>query len=55
MNSLLQNLGVFLLLLGVVCLVIYFAAVPSNALLVCSLVLELVGILSYVFINKKSE
>lgn len=53
MNSLIENLGVILLLLGVLCLVIYFSAVPSNALLVCSIVLELAGLLSYIFINRR--
>ena len=55
MNTLLQNLGIILLLAGVVCLIIYYAAVPSNGLLVTSIVLELAGILSYIFINKNSK
>lgn len=55
MNTFLKYLGVILLLLGVVCLVVYYFAVPSNALLVVSIVLELVGILSYILINKYLE
>jgi uncharacterized membrane protein HdeD (DUF308 family) len=46
-------LGVILLLLGVVCLVIYKVAVPQNVLLISGIVLELAGILAYIFINKK--
>ena len=46
MNSLLENLGIILLLLGVLCLVIYYLALPSNVLLVLGIVLELAGLLS---------
>ena len=53
MNSALKYLGVILLLLGVVCLIVYKFALPQNWLLVCSLVLELGGILAYIFINRK--
>lgn len=53
MNALLKNLGLILVLLGVVCLVIYFFGVHSNALLVTSLVLEVVGILTYIFLFRK--
>lgn len=53
MKSLLENLGIILLLLGVLCLMIYYFAVQSNALLVCSLVLEVAGILCYIFLNKR--
>ncbi len=52
MNSL-KYLGVFLLLLGVLCLVIYKYAIPQNWLLISALVLEVGGILAYIFINKK--
>ena len=52
MKSLLKYLGVIILLLGVVCLVVYKFAVPENWLLVTSIILEVVGILSYIFINK---
>ncbi|MBQ1858251.1 MAG: hypothetical protein II605_02665 [Paludibacteraceae bacterium] len=52
MKSLLKYLGVIILLLGVVCLVVYKFAVPENWLLVSSIILEVVGILSYIFINK---
>lgn len=53
MNSLLENLGIILLLLGVLCLVIYYLALPSNVLLVLGIVLELAGLLSYIFINRR--
>ncbi len=52
MKSLLKYLGVFVLLLGVVLLVVYKYAFPENSLLVASIVLEVVGVLSYIFINK---
>lgn len=52
MKTLLSYLGTFLVLCGVICLVVYYFAVPSNALLAASLVLEVVGILGYIFINK---
>jgi uncharacterized membrane protein HdeD (DUF308 family) len=53
MNSALKYLGVILLLLGVVCLVIYKFAAPENWLLIAAMILELAGILAYIFINKK--
>ena len=52
MKTLLQYCGIILLLCGVVCLAVYFAAVPSNGLLVASLVLEAVGILGYIVANR---
>lgn len=52
MKTFLQYLGALLVLCGVICLVVYFFAVPSNALLVTSLVLEVVGILAYICINR---
>lgn len=55
MKTLLKYLGVLLVLCGVVCLAIYYFANPTNTLLWLSLVLELVGILSYIFINKKID
>ena len=53
MDSLKKYLGVVLLLLGVLCLVIYKYALPQNWLLISALVLEVGGILAYIFINKK--
>jgi hypothetical protein len=50
-----KYLGVVLMLLGVLCLVIYKFAAPHNALLICAMVLELGGILAYIFINKKAK
>ncbi|MBQ0035213.1 MAG: hypothetical protein KBS77_07960 [Bacteroidales bacterium] len=52
MKTLLQNLGAILVLCGVCCLAVYFFAVPANTLLVAAVVLELVGILGYILINK---
>jgi len=53
MDSLKKYLGVILLILGVLCLVIYKFALPQNWLLISSMVLEVGGILAYVFINRK--
>lgn len=55
MNAFLKNLGIILVLCGVLCLVVYFAAVPDNGLLVASLVLEIIGILAYIFLNRTKE
>jgi len=55
MNGFLKFLGVILLLLGVVCLVVYKYAYPENALLITGMALEVAGILSYIFINKKLD
>ncbi len=55
MNSLLKNLGLIIFLCGVICLCIYFFGVSSNSLLVASLVLEFVGILAYIIINKRLD
>ena len=53
MNPSLKYFGVILLVLGVVCLIVYKYALPHNALLITSMVLEVAGILAYIFINKK--
>ncbi|MBR7153885.1 MAG: hypothetical protein IKD12_01070 [Paludibacteraceae bacterium] len=53
MDSLKKYLGVCLILLGVLFLVIYKFAAPENWLLICSMVLEVGGILAYIFINRK--
>ena len=52
MKSLLKYSGVILLLLGVVCLVVYKYACPENGLLIAGADLEVLGILSYILINK---
>lgn len=54
MESFKKYLGVILLLLGVVFLVIYRYALPQNWLLILAMVLEVAGILAYIFINKKA-
>lgn len=55
MKTLLKYLGAILMLLGVVCLVLYKFCMPTNALLISSMVLEVAGILSFIFINKKLD
>lgn len=53
MNTLLKNLGAILVLLGVVCLAVYYFGVQVNGLLVAALALEVAGVLSYILINKR--
>lgn len=58
MKSFLKNLGLIIFLCGVICLCIYYFSTfstPSNGLLVISLVLEFVGILTYIIINKRID
>ena len=50
-----KYLGVILLLAGVLLLVIYKFALPSNVLLISAMVLEFAGILAYIFINKRLD
>ncbi|MBQ2541183.1 MAG: hypothetical protein II551_06020 [Paludibacteraceae bacterium] len=54
MNYLKKYLGVILVLLGVCCLGVY-EAVPANGLLVGALVLELIGILTFILINRFAD
>ena len=55
MKNLLNNLGIILVLLGVICLVVYFCGVQKNFLLATSLVLELAGICAFIFFNNRAE
>lgn len=55
MKAFLKYLGALLVLCGVICLAVYYFAAPTNTLLWLSLVLEFVGILSYILINKHVE
>ncbi|MBQ6776847.1 MAG: hypothetical protein IJP52_00825 [Paludibacteraceae bacterium] len=50
-----KDLGIILVLLGVICLAVYFAACPQNWLLIVSLVLELIGIAAYIFLNRRAK
>ena len=52
MKNLLENLGAILVVLGVICLAVYYFGVQVNALLVISLVLDTAGVLAYVFLPK---
>lgn len=52
MNTFLKSLGAILVLLGVVCLAVYFFGVQVNILLAVGLVLEIAGLFAYIFINK---
>jgi hypothetical protein len=54
MNNFLKYLGVIIVLLGVACLGVYEAH-PSNMLLLGSLVLEFVGILTFILINRFAD
>ena len=53
MDTLLKNLGAILVLLGVLCLAIYYFGVQVNALLVVALVLEVAGLFVHVILNKR--
>lgn len=54
MNTFLKALGTILVLLGVVCMAVYFfGTTQPNLLLAAGLGLEVVGIFTYVFTNKK--
>jgi hypothetical protein len=53
MNTILKSLGAILVLLGVVCLAVYFFGVQVNCLLAVGLVLEIGGLFAHIFINKK--
>lgn len=54
MENFKKYLGVILLLLGVLCLMVYKFALPQNGLLIAAMVLEVAGILAYIFINKRA-
>ncbi len=47
--------GVILVLIGVVCLVVYHFKPVSNILLALGLVLEFIGILAFIFLNRPSK
>ena len=53
MNTLLKNLGAILVLLGIACLAVYYFGVQKNFFLFFIMVLEVAGILSYIFINRR--
>ena len=55
MKSLLKNLGVILIIIGAVILIACFATdnVNNNTILGTSFVLIIVGLISYILINKR--
>lgn len=53
MDTLLKNLGAILVLLGVVCLAIYYFGVQVNGLLATALVLQVAGLVAHVVLNKR--
>ncbi len=55
MKTLLKYSGAILVLLGVVCLLVYYVGVRTNAMLVVAMVLEVVGILTFILTNKYIE
>ncbi len=55
MNTLLKNLGAILVLLGVICLAVYYFGVQKNALLVAGMALEVIGLFAYILINKRVD
>ena len=55
MNNLLKNLGAILVLLGVVCLAVYYFGVQVNGLLVAALALQIAGLFAHVILNKRVQ
>ena len=55
MNNLLKNLGAILVLLGVVCLAVYYFGVQVNGLLVAALILQVAGLFAHVILNKRVQ
>ena len=55
MKTFLKYLGAILVLCGVVCLAVYAFVKQTNVLLAVAVALEVVGILSYIIINKRVE
>lgn len=55
MKTLLENLGAILVLLGVVCLAVYYFGVQVNGLLIASMVLEVAGVFAYILLNKRLQ
>ena len=54
MNTFLKYLGVIFVLLGVCCLGVY-EVVPENMLLAGALLLEFIGILTFILINRFAD
>ena len=55
MDTLLKNLGAILVLLGVVCLAVYFFGVQRNGLLAAGVALEVAGLFAHVILNKRYQ
>ena len=55
MDTLLKNLGAILILLGVVCLAIYFFGAQVNGLLVSAMALQVGGLFAHVILNKRYQ
>ena len=55
MNNLLKNLGAILVLLGVVCLAVYYFGVQVNGLLVAALTLQVAGLFAHIILNKRVQ
>ena len=52
LNTFLKNLGVLIVLAGVICLVVYFLGQQKNILLSIGLGVQALGIVTYVVVNK---
>lgn len=52
MKTFIKYLGAILVLCGVLCLAYYYFFTQTNGLLVASLVLELVGLVTFILTNK---
>lgn len=54
-NLIKKYAGIALVLLGVLCLVVYFFAPVSNILLAAGLVLEILGIFAFIFLGREDK
>lgn len=54
-NFIKKYAGIILVLLGVACLVVYFFAPITNVLLAAGLVLEVLGIFAFIFLNRGNK
>ncbi len=55
MKTFLKYLGAILVLCGVLCIAYYYFFLQSNALLLVSVILEAVGLVAFILLNKYIE
>ncbi len=55
MKTFLKYLGAILVLCGVLCIVYYYFVAQTNVLLLVSIILEVIGVISFIVLNKYIE